>query len=220
MGSWQEIAIWMNQNASLITALATLAIAGLTFSLASENRKLRKAGSEPKVIAYLAPHPDGNGAVNFVLANIGLGPAFDVRFHLDYQPDNFANHHVMLTNNDNRMAITALPSGEKLAIMLGVGHKLFGSAADGKRLEPFTVTTEYRDLRNRKLKNETVVDISQFDGLVGLINKPALREIQGTLKKMERHLGRQARLVEVLTRIADKMTEPEDKPSQTDGGDG
>lgn len=78
---------WIAQNANAVTAIATAVIAAftmltavLTRVLMAENRRLRKAGTEPEVTAYLIPHPDGNGAINFVLANIGQGPARNVTF--------------------------------------------------------------------------------------------------------------------------------------------
>ena len=50
---------WLNANAGLVTAIATAIIAvsagitvWLTRNLARENRLLREAGTEPKVVAY------------------------------------------------------------------------------------------------------------------------------------------------------------------------
>ena len=78
--------------ANYITASATVAIAGLTFFLWYENRTLRKAGSSPELVAYLSPHPDGHGGIEFVLANVGRGPAFDVTFDLICDEEDFKAH--------------------------------------------------------------------------------------------------------------------------------
>ncbi|MBF4296056.1 hypothetical protein EAY24_22610, partial [Vibrio anguillarum] len=46
---------------TILSGLSTVAIAVLTVLLWKENRLLRKAGSEPKLVAYFEPHPDGTG---------------------------------------------------------------------------------------------------------------------------------------------------------------
>jgi len=121
LNAFADGAIWvlniLNDNAAAVTALATVAIAALTFKLAIENKKLRKAGSEPKIAAYLAPHPHGVGAVNFILANIGQGPALNVKFLLEYDEDDFTNHNVLIQNSPERSALTIIPQGEKITIL-------------------------------------------------------------------------------------------------------
>ena len=54
----------LKANAGVVVAMATVAIAIMAYltwrvtrKLAQENRLLRKAETEPKVIAYLAVHP-------------------------------------------------------------------------------------------------------------------------------------------------------------------
>ncbi|HAS6244658.1 TPA: hypothetical protein I7174_22455, partial [Vibrio vulnificus] len=49
---------------TILSGLSTVAIAVLTVFLWRENRLLRKAGSEPKLVAYFEPHPDGTGGLN------------------------------------------------------------------------------------------------------------------------------------------------------------
>jgi hypothetical protein len=78
-----------SEGASLTTAISTIVLtlttmvyAWLTAVLAKENKLLRKAGTEPQIIAYLSPYPRIVGPLQFILANVGQGPALNVRFRV------------------------------------------------------------------------------------------------------------------------------------------
>jgi hypothetical protein len=101
--------IFLNSNSGLITAIATIAIALLTRTLARENRILRQAGTEPEVIAYLIPHPSGHGGINFVIENVGMGLAKDISFSFEHDEEDFENHNVLLVNDENRLSFSLYP---------------------------------------------------------------------------------------------------------------
>lgn len=169
----------VNLLAVVSTALATIVIAWLTGTLANENRRLRKAGTEPKVVAYLMPDARHQIMINFVLANIGQGPARDVRFSLDYDPADFQSHNVALVSSADRKAISVLPQGEKLVAFFGAGYELFQEP----RLKPFRVKVSYRNAENVRYIGRYLLDISQFAGLV-TIGTPAEHEIAESVKKI------------------------------------
>jgi hypothetical protein len=81
--------------ATVILTLTTIVYAWHTSVLARENRLLRKAGTEPDVVAYLAQHPRHRTALEFVLGNVGRGPAYDVSFKIVSGGDDFAAHEVL-----------------------------------------------------------------------------------------------------------------------------
>ena len=94
---------WLNSNHDLISAVATVVIAVsviitafLTYALANENRLMRKSGTEPKVVAYLKLDPYRTYVVNFVLANVGQGPARDVEFTFQADESDFRDHDVKI----------------------------------------------------------------------------------------------------------------------------
>ena len=66
--------------ATAVIAVAAVVTALLTFSLARENRLLRKLGTEPQVVAYLMTDQRYKTMVNLVLANIGQGGTGASRF--------------------------------------------------------------------------------------------------------------------------------------------
>jgi hypothetical protein len=211
---------WMNGNASLVSAMATVAIAWLTFELARENRKLRKAGQEPQVVSYLIPHPDGNGAINIVFANIGLGVAKDMVFDIACDEADFKAHNVLMRTFRGGAPISVLPSGEKIVALFGIGFELYGSTGDDPigPLKPFAVRTDFSDLDGRKRSTVSNIDIRQFDGLAGLMNKPVLREIEGTLKSMDKRFEVLARASKRFVNLVDE-TSMEDRVRRIRNGD-
>lgn len=188
--------------ATVVSASATAAIAALTILLVCENRKLRKAGKEPQVIAYLVPHVDGNGAVNIVFANVGMGLARDVAFRIDCDEEDFNSHHVLMHARNSAAPINTLPAGEKIVALVGIGFELFGSVGEDQigPLKPFTVRIDFSDIDGKRGSTSTAIDIRQFEGLPGMMNKPALREIQEALESMDKRF-------EVLARASDKFVQ-------------
>lgn len=195
----------INSYANLITALATAVLAVLTGILWHENRSLRKAGSSPEIVAYLLPHPDGHGGVHFVLANVRRGPAFNVTFNLDYDEQDFEAHHVMLLNDSERRPISVLPQDEKIRSLLGVSFQLYGHMGqnDIGPLKPFKVRTTFFDIFGQEMSRERVLDIRQFSGLAGVLEKSNERKISQALEKIEKHMASLAKQTASLSPFVD-----------------
>lgn len=77
------------QNKEIITLIFSFAItmstiiyAILTWCLIRETRKMRKAQTEPNVSVYVQPSHVWMHFFDFVVKNIGLGPAYDVKFKI------------------------------------------------------------------------------------------------------------------------------------------
>src|SRR5690606_22909348 len=81
---------------AMLSGLATAAVAVLTVLVVCENRKLRKAGNSPRVVAHFELHRDGTGGLNLALSNVGTGPAFDVSFEFEREPGDFENYEIIL----------------------------------------------------------------------------------------------------------------------------
>ena len=196
-----DASFWV-ATATVVSAIATATIAVLTYLLICENRKLRKAGKEPQVIAYLVPHVDGNGAVNIVFANVGMGLAKDVVFRIDCDHEDFNSHHVLMPARNSAAPINTLPAGEKIVAIFGIGFELFGEVGENQLdpLKPFSVKIEFSDIDGIRRSTCTTIDIRQFEGLPGMMNKPALREIQDTLKSMDNRF-------EVLARASNQFVQ-------------
>src|SRR5689334_4751578 len=72
---WSTVASGLGAVAS---AFAAMVVMVLTRTLARDNRLLRKAGTEPEVVAYLLPDQRHINILNLVVANVGRGPARNV----------------------------------------------------------------------------------------------------------------------------------------------
>lgn len=164
---------------TVVTAAATVILTWLTGSMVGENRRLRKAGTEPELVAYLLPDERTKILLNFVLANIGQGPARNVMFSFIGDEENFKKHEVRLSNNPRRTAISMLPQGEKLVAYFGRGPNLYQEP----RLKPFDVKVEYENIDGKKCIRKYKLDVSQFDGLSSL-GTPADYEMAQALKKI------------------------------------
>lgn len=194
MSILNDLITFANAQQGAVTALATVAIASaaivttfLTFMLAKENRLLRKAGTEPQVVAYLTTNPRHRTVVDLVLANVGQGPAYNVKFTFEAADGDFAAHNVQISNMADRKPIGILPQAEQIDTFFGTGPDLFKNP----RLKPFNVHVEYDDISGKHHDRDYPLDVSQFDGLITL-GSPPEHEVAEALKKIERHVGQLA----------------------------
>lgn len=179
---------WVNANQGAITALATVVLTATTMIyawhtavLAKENKLLRKAGSEPEVIAYLNPHPRFTGGLIFMLANVGHGPALGVSFQITEGGGDFDSHDARLRAPS--IPLTVIPQGERYDSFFGMGWQAFKEP----RLKPFMVEVKYHDLSKRKYVRSYVIDIGQFEGRITLGDEPS-EEIAKALKEISEEM--------------------------------
>ncbi len=166
---------WLNANHGLISAIATVVIASfagitvwLTRALAEENRLMRKADTEPKVVAYLAADAQRPHAINFVLANVGRGPARNVEFTIEGDMGDFKSHDVSssFTSHSGGRGTDMLPQGERIQSFFGSGPALLSPPA----LRCFDVSITYEDLSGRTHKNSCQLDVGQL-GWIGWLGR-------------------------------------------------
>ena len=175
-----------------VTAASTFVLAVLTAFLWWENRRLRNAGVSPEMVAHLAPHADGNGAVELVFSNVGRGPAFNVSFSFVCSDDDFAAHNVKLLNDPDRPPFSVIPQNEAIRAFFGIGFELYGNLGEEQLspLMPFEVTIGYYDVLGRHTETTRNIDIRQFAGIAGIVSKSNGAKMAQSLEKIERHLAR------------------------------
>ena len=167
-----QLFTWLNANHGAVEAVAAVAIGIfaaftviLTTIIAKENRRLRRAETEPEVVAYLRIDPLKPVAINFVIMNVGRGPAMNVRFTIGGDDADFAKHRVAYIHDVNWAPIGMLPPGESFETLFGVGHELLKSPP----LMPFGVEINYQDLGGRRSRSTNqLLDVSQFTGVARL----------------------------------------------------
>jgi hypothetical protein len=186
-----DLVFWLNANpnavsglasavsaiATVVLAMTTIVYAWHTWQLAKENRLLRRAGTDPQVVAYATLNPRVFGAIDFVIANIGKGPAQNVSFEILSGGEDFSSKGVRLPHRGARF--TFLPQGDQISTFLGMGHELIGNPS----LAPFKVEVRYEEVLGAKHVAQFDVNISQFEGLVRL-GKSADEEIAESVKKI------------------------------------
>ena len=200
----KQILEWTVTNpGATITTIATVFIAVsavvtvfLTWVLARENKLLRKAETEPEVVAYLIPDPLHYRALNFVLANVGRGPACRVSFRLEANAKDLEDHHVALRNSADRKAISYLPQGEKISTFFGSSIEVMKEP----RLRPFDVVIEYYDMKGEHRCKRCQLDVAQFDGFSRIGNPPE-KDVADALTKIEGHLKGVARTIDNMGEI-------------------
>jgi hypothetical protein len=165
---------------TVVLAFSTIVLAFLTGMLAVETRRLRRASTEPELVAYLLPDRRHKTIVNFEIANIGQGAAKDIRFRFIADPDDFTRHEVRLAAEDKARRIAVLPQNERLSTLFAQGFELFKDTP----LKPFTVAVRHRASKKEELFH---LDVSDFKGLV-TVGVPADHEMAEALKKIERTL--------------------------------
>ena len=110
--SWLTAFIeFLNSNNGIITALATALLAYITWryvrlmktyvQLTQENvqltQEILKATNKPEVILYLSPEV---GTMNLCIENIGVGYASNIKFTVDYPPNQLSPSGVKFENSD------------------------------------------------------------------------------------------------------------------------
>ncbi|AVF66078.1 TPA: hypothetical protein I7141_22775 [Vibrio vulnificus] len=198
---------------TILSGLSTVAIAVLTVFLWRENRLLRKAGSEPKLVAYFEPHPDGTGGLNISVANVGTGPARDVYIQFKGEESDFTNYDLILDCTEKRGPLTLIPQGEKISVLFAIGYQLFKpkNGNERKPLPPFSVALEWKNLDGKAVfRDEYKLDVKPYGSLPGFVNKPYLLKIVNSIDGVSKSVSRLNKDVTCLANIieANRLEEP------------
>lgn len=185
---------WLNENSGAIQALLTAVLVivttvyvVLTGRLARESRAMREAQTRPHVRAAAQLDPRWWRMVNLVVENLGNGPAFDVRFHL--QGD-------MPTGDDQKLSESEfLKKGfnyigprEKIAFLLTYSA---GDVAEDAP-DPITIRVSYRSHDGSEYVDDCIIDLSEFAGDRRVGSHP-MHQVADQLKDIARSLSRMER---------------------------
>lgn len=198
---------------TILSGLSTVAIAVLTVFLWRENRLLRKAGSEPRLVAYFEPHPDGTGGLNITVANVGTGPARDVYIQIKGDELTFANYDLIFDCAQKRGPLTLIPQGDKISVLFAIGYQLFKPKNGEEKgpLPPFKVALDWKDLSGKSnYSEEYILDVKPYGSLPGIVNKPYLLKIVNSIDGVSNSVSKLNRDVTTLANIieANRLEEP------------
>lgn len=183
----------LDDIAAILSGFSTVIIAILTVFLWRENRLLRKAGSEPNLVAYFEPHPDGTGGLNISIANVGTGPARNVYFQFLGGATHFSRYNLILDCTTKRGPITLIPQGEKISILFAIGFQLFKpkDSDTNEPMPPFSIRLEWTNLNGANAKcEEYLLDVKPYADLPGIINKPYLLKIVDSIDGVGKNVSK------------------------------
>lgn len=193
---------------SWLSAIATVAIAILTFILAKETWYLREAQTEqltelkrenirPNVGVQLESSQVGMNFINVKVSNLGKGIARKITFKfLDRQGNE-------IQQDQDAVAAKFLKLGMfKLGIeSMGIGQIIssfvfsfidLGNELKGDIFAPYlNIAIEFEDVEGTKYTNTLAVDFAQFQG-VSELGGDALHQISNDIKKLRESIGRVA----------------------------
>lgn len=170
---------WVTVAATIVIALAAVTSAWITWRLSQDNRALRQAGTEPNVVAYLRTGAR-HGFPEFVVANVGEGPAFNVTIRFVVDAAEFARKNVKQQANVDQAIAAVLPQGEK-HVRFFAGLEVFGDSP----LEPFDVSVRSENSRGTVAEDSFQLDVSHFMGYA-TIRTMTEHDIAKTLESMQR----------------------------------
>jgi hypothetical protein len=188
MGEWLA---WLGQYQAALTLLATVAVAAatvalaaLTWALVRENRLLRRAGTDPQIVAYVIPNHLHFNVFDFVISNIGGGAAREIKLTIVKGGDDFEERGVWFSPPP--IPFNILPAGESIRTSFGSSLSLFKEP----RLKAFAVRMEYKNIRLRKMSpKEFEIDIQQYQRLER-VGSPPEKDIVKHLKGIDDGISR------------------------------
>jgi hypothetical protein len=145
-----------------VQAFTAFVVAALTWALMRDNRRLRKAGTEPEVVAYLLPDHRHLNLLNLVVANVGRGSARNVALEFAGDIDALQKRGARLLSRSKLPIHSILPQDEKFVQMFGNCLDLFdGDDAPAD----FTIKVHFENMAGQKSTTQCRASIADFRGL-------------------------------------------------------
>ncbi len=140
---------------------------------------MRRAQTEPVIAINIKPRDEWINLIDFVIENVGLGPAYDINFNFDKDLQ-IRKNKTLKDISIFQNGINYMSPGQKIQFFFTSLIENF----DEKVKTPVNVTVTYRDSLDSKIKSNFVIDFSQFLGMSQL-GKPPLYEIKSLLAKLQ-----------------------------------
>jgi len=161
---------------AVVSAVAAFIVMALTKTLATDNRLLRKAGTEPEVVAYLLPDERHINILNLVVANVGRGPARNIELEFIGDRELLQKQGARLLQKPKLPILPWLPQDERFVQIFGNAFDLL----DGVPPPEFKIQARFEDTTGKQRTTVSRINIAEFDGL-SRIQGPE-HEIAGALK--------------------------------------
>ena len=154
--------------AAMITAFATVVLVGITGFYAwvtkkmlEENRQMHLDAQKPQIAIYLLPDVRDETSVCLCVENIGVGPAYDVKFTTNLSFSLPGNHLLGQQVPFLGRGIRYLPPRKIRKVLLGSGLNLGMRELMQKQLE---IAAVYKDSMRKKCKKSFCLDFREHGG--------------------------------------------------------
>lgn len=184
---------FLNQNAGVLSTLfsgivmlATVVYAILTASLVAETRRMREAQTEPRMEIVASPREEFVSIVTLRVKNIGLGPAYDVRFAFRGEAKTAGEDELIKDFTKSQFLSKGLRYlGPEQQLESGFTQMTQNFAEKIKARLSVEVT--YSSAVGKSYKDVIPIHFEEFEGY-GTIGTPHLYSIAESLKKIERNV--------------------------------
>ena len=167
---------------SAIVTIATCCYALLTWKLVSETRKMREIQTEPVISIIMKPKEEELSFIDMVIKNIGLGPAYNIKFDIDpdfeWRKGKYFSHYGFMKKGLNYLA----PNQE-------VNFFLTSMIEDGKKKMEFNfkLIVAYENNLKKIYKQIYLFDFSELEG-VHRVGKPPLYKISKDVEEISKNI--------------------------------
>jgi len=206
-----EVLKFLNENAAAVgvifsglVTLATIVYAILTWKLVTETRKMRKAQTDAKVTVRVEPRKETIHFLKFIVANEGIGPAYDVKFEIipisAKKIDPSVKEKIKSFGFFNS-GIEYLSPNQEISSFLTSMLEDFDSKVDTS----FNIKISYKNCSGDKVEDIYLIDFSIFKGL-SQIGKPNLYIIAQEIEKIQKdfhHIATGFKELKVITQTKD-----------------
>lgn len=200
------VALTPDSFSSWLSAIATVAIATLTFILAKETWYLREAqvrqlaelkreNIRPNIGFQLEGSQVGINFINFKISNFGKGIARKVTFEfLDRNGSPVLPGHDVVVEKFRKFAIfrqglESMGIGQVISSFVFSFYDL-GSELAGEIFKPYlNVVVGFEDVEGNQYTNAFIIDFAQYEGMGDLGGDP-LHEISSEIKKIREQIGK------------------------------
>lgn len=194
MAFTETLIAFLNQNAGALSTLfsgvvmlATVFYAILTATLVKETRRMRESQTEPRIQVTACPREEFVSIISLHVKNIGLGPAYDVRFKLRAESENKGAGELIQDFSRSQFLKKGLQ-------YLGPGQGLQSGFTDmtknfeGKIKARLIIEVAYNGAFGKAYKDSIPVYFDEFEGF-GTLGTPHLYSIAKSLEKMEQNIN-------------------------------
>ncbi len=181
---------WLNTNSGAVNAIGGFVLTAvtavyvfLTARLVRESAATRAALERPDVSVTVAPHEAWINFLMLTIANQGGGPAFDVRFSIEWGYE--ARRRDLREVGLFKTGLSRLASGQRIEMFL---DDMPGKFEELKK-HPLVICASYKDAAGRELQGEFKIDFASFENLPRIGELPLYQladEVQSLRKLLDR----------------------------------